>query len=565
MGKSAILSEWLARREAAGAVVPHHFIRRGAYDWDAPAQMVASLVAQLEERYPVARQADPGARVHPAARLAKALSRGSDLHLVQRLARLVVLIDGLDEYDPPLGTLPGDPLSAFLPHTLPPGVSFLCASRPRHPYVLSLAARDGDFVEIDLDAPDSAADNDTTVRSFWDAAAGSLGLDARFVEEAAARADGNIQHAVQLRRQVAATPAHARRVEDIPRGLGALIEQMWERIARDAVVVDCLGILCAAREARTLDELGAVAGWAGDAPRRAFLRGAQEILVDAMRPDGQREYRLHHDSIRTHIAHAIGGVALRGCHRALAQGLATWPAPLHPVARRYALRHALIHRAEAGDWADAWRIAGDASFLETKCFELGVHEAEADVTRVAERSRASPDAPTSRHFRELARALARESHWLRAAPEATTAILWNRLQRRGWSEHDLHVQLQLSVDTDFLRVRRIATRESPALVRDLVGHKRGVRACAMMSDGHRVVSASRDGTLKVWNLENGLVLATVKGHPRSVDACAATPDGRRIAAALYDFTLRVWDLETSPACSRIAVMPATQQSPPILQ
>jgi len=26
------------------------------------------------------------------------------------------------------------------------------------------------------------------------------------------------------------------------------------------------------------------------------------------------------------------------------------------------LRHALIHRAEAGDWADAWRIAGDTSF-----------------------------------------------------------------------------------------------------------------------------------------------------------------------------------------------------------
>src|SRR5512144_2952411 len=36
MGKSAILSAWLTRREAAGAVVPHHFIRRGAYDWDDP-------------------------------------------------------------------------------------------------------------------------------------------------------------------------------------------------------------------------------------------------------------------------------------------------------------------------------------------------------------------------------------------------------------------------------------------------------------------------------------------------------------------------------------------------
>ena len=36
MGKSALLAAWLARREAADAVVPHHFIRRGEYDWDDP-------------------------------------------------------------------------------------------------------------------------------------------------------------------------------------------------------------------------------------------------------------------------------------------------------------------------------------------------------------------------------------------------------------------------------------------------------------------------------------------------------------------------------------------------
>src|SRR3954469_12646666 len=78
MGKSAILSAWLVRREAAGAVVPHHFIRRGAYDWDDPAQLVGSLVAQLDQRFPVARETDTGARMHPAARLATALSRVSE-------------------------------------------------------------------------------------------------------------------------------------------------------------------------------------------------------------------------------------------------------------------------------------------------------------------------------------------------------------------------------------------------------------------------------------------------------------------------------------------------------
>jgi len=103
-------------------------------------------------------------------------------------------------------------------------VSFLCASRPRHPYVSSLEARDGDFVQLDLDASDSAADNDATVRTFWEGAAGPLGLDAGFVDKVVARAGGNVQHAVQLRRYIAATPAQLRRARDIPRSLGALID-----------------------------------------------------------------------------------------------------------------------------------------------------------------------------------------------------------------------------------------------------------------------------------------------------------------------------------------------------
>jgi hypothetical protein len=35
-----------------------------------------------------------------------------------------------------------------------------------------------------------------------------------------------------------------------------------------------------------------------------------------VRADGQPEYRLHHDAIRTHIAGALGAAALRRCHQA---------------------------------------------------------------------------------------------------------------------------------------------------------------------------------------------------------------------------------------------------------
>ncbi len=545
MGKSALLAAWLLRREAAGAVVPHHFIRRGEYDWDDPAKLVGSLVAQLEARFPEQREPEADARMHPAARLDTMLRRVSQNELTPRGERLVVLIDGLDEYDPPAGTPGRDPLAAFLPRALPRGVSLVCASRPRHPYVDMLAARGA--VQLDLDDERAfTADNEATVRAFWEQAAPELGLDARFVDEAVTRAGGNLQHAAMLRLHLAGLPPEQRRALAIPRGLAALLANAWERIATDPVVVDGLGILCAAREALTLDELGAVAGWTGVAQRQSFVRGARELLIESRREGAVPEYRLHHDSIRGQIAEAIGAAALREHHRALAQKLAMWPVPAEATAtaRQYALRHALIHRAEAGEWADAWRLAADMGFVEAKCRELSAHDAEADLARVAERCRASSDETLRGRFDDLARALGRESHWLRAAPEATAALVWNRLRRSGWSTDEIDQQLQLPAGASFLRVRHLATRESPALVRDLVGHSSSVSACAVTPDGWRVVSASADKTLKVWDLASGRTLATLEGHAVTVLACAVTPDGRRVVSASADKTLKVWDLES---------------------
>jgi hypothetical protein len=76
MGKSAILVAWLApRSRRRHGVAPLHPPRQ--YDWDDPAQLVGSLVAQLEERFATLREPEADARMHPATRLARMLSHRS--------------------------------------------------------------------------------------------------------------------------------------------------------------------------------------------------------------------------------------------------------------------------------------------------------------------------------------------------------------------------------------------------------------------------------------------------------------------------------------------------------
>ncbi len=52
-------------------------------------------------------------------------------------------------------------------------------------------------------------------------------------------------------------------------------------------------------------------------------------------------------------------------------------------------------------------------------------------------------------------------------------------------------------------------------------------------------SGSKDGTLKVWDLESGVPLATLEGHTGWVNGGAVTADGRRVVSASGDLRLKV--------------------------
>src|SRR2546421_10443528 len=71
-------------------------------------------------------------------------------------------------------------------------------------------------------------------------------------------------------------------------------------------------------------------------------------------------------------------------------------------------------------------------------------------------------------------------------------------------------------------------------------HDGGAWQLAMTPDGRRAVSGSDN--IVFWDLDEGVLLATLTGHTQTVRALAITPDARRAASVSWDGTFRVWDL-----------------------
>ena len=78
------------------------------------------------------------------------------------------------------------------------------------------------------------------------------------------------------------------------------------------------------------------------------------------------------------------------------------------------------------------------------------------------------------------------------------------------------------------------------------GHTDSVEGVAFFNDGRRVVTGSRDKTLRIWNVQKGTLSvgeSILQVHEEGVYSFAVSPDDKRIAGGGRYGTIMIWDVE----------------------
>jgi katanin p80 WD40 repeat-containing subunit B1 len=80
------------------------------------------------------------------------------------------------------------------------------------------------------------------------------------------------------------------------------------------------------------------------------------------------------------------------------------------------------------------------------------------------------------------------------------------------------------------------------LARSLRGHQTMVTSIHYHPYGEFVVSGSMDNTMKVWDVRSKQCIQTFMGHEKEVTCVRFSPDGRWVASSGKDGQFLVWDL-----------------------
>ncbi|MDE0636041.1 MAG: T9SS type A sorting domain-containing protein, partial [Candidatus Poribacteria bacterium] len=96
----------------------------------------------------------------------------------------------------------------------------------------------------------------------------------------------------------------------------------------------------------------------------------------------------------------------------------------------------------------------------------------------------------------------------------------------------------------FDRTIRLWEVDTGAHLRTLKEHARDVRSVSFSPDGKTIASGSFEGPIHLWEANTGAHLRTLEGHAWGVNSVSFSPDGKTIASGSFDRTIRLWEVDT---------------------
>jgi eukaryotic-like serine/threonine-protein kinase len=115
----------------------------------------------------------------------------------------------------------------------------------------------------------------------------------------------------------------------------------------------------------------------------------------------------------------------------------------------------------------------------------------------------------------------------------------------AWSNDVSSTRLLIGCEDTMLYCWAVARGGEPIIYR---GHKKEITSVAWSPDDTKIVSSSRDRTVRIWDAFTDKVLSIYRGHTKDVHTVAWSPDGTYIASAGEDKAVRVWDASTGNTC-----------------
>ncbi len=86
--------------------------------------------------------------------------------------------------------------------------------------------------------------------------------------------------------------------------------------------------------------------------------------------------------------------------------------------------------------------------------------------------------------------------------------------------------------------------DSKKVVRSFVGHTDVVSSIAFGTNPNNALTASWDGTARIWDITTGMMVQKFKGAAGMLHSAIYTADGKRIITGGDDRIIRIWDIQT---------------------